>query len=65
MSQFDTVILMAHGRIVDYGTADALLARQPAMRELMQQSGALAVVLTRRCPGSGARRGPSRPTSSA
>ena len=35
LRQFDTVILMAHGRIVDYGTADALFARQPAMRELM------------------------------
>jgi len=39
LREFDTVVLMVHGRIVDYGTADALLARQPAMRELMQRDG--------------------------
>jgi ATP-binding cassette, subfamily B, bacterial len=44
LSQFDTVMLMAHGRIVDYGTVDALLARQPGMRELMQHGDALAGV---------------------
>jgi ABC-type multidrug transport system fused ATPase/permease subunit len=40
LSQFDSVILMVHGRVVDYGTADALVARQPAMRELMQDAKA-------------------------
>ena len=45
LREFDAVILMAHGRIVDYGTVDSLFARQPAMRELMQHgSDALAGV---------------------
>jgi len=44
LAQFDTVILMEHGRVVDHGTVDALVARQPAMRELMQDAGALEVV---------------------
>ena len=41
LREFDTVILMAHGRIVDFGTVDALVSRQSAMRELMQQGEAL------------------------
>jgi len=40
LAQFDKVVLMQAGRIVDCGSVDALLARQPLMREMMQGSEA-------------------------
>ena len=36
LAQFDTVVLMQDGRVVDHGTQAELMARQPVMRELAQ-----------------------------
>lgn len=38
LPKFDTVVLMADGRIVDHGSAEALAARQPLMRRLLRGS---------------------------
>ena len=38
LRHFDKVVLMAAGRVVDVGTTDELPARQPAFRQMLQQS---------------------------
>ena len=39
LHHFNKVILMANGEIQDIGTADELLSRQPAFREMLKQHG--------------------------
>lgn len=41
LSHFDTVVLMAQGEVLDTGTVDELLARQPLFREMVGQHDAV------------------------
>ena len=47
LHHFNKVVLMAHGRVEDVGTVDELLARQPAFREMLRQSGSASTVVLR------------------
>lgn len=47
LPRFDTVMLMAHGKVVDAGTLDALLERQPLFRTMWERAGETSPVTLR------------------